>query len=81
MLFTNFVLSLRSPPNGPGGLANGSVTVAFRWWRRPTVKTGGTLRTAAGVLAGSGLAAALTESLEIGYRLSPRGAALLSRLS
>lgn len=32
-------------------LADGSVTVAFRRWRRPTVKAGGTLRTAAGVLA------------------------------
>jgi hypothetical protein len=32
-------------------LADGSVTVAFRRWRRPTVKAGGTLQTAAGVLA------------------------------
>src|ERR687898_1558320 len=32
-------------------LVDGSVTVAFRRWRRPTVKAGGTLRTAAGVLA------------------------------
>jgi hypothetical protein len=32
-------------------LADGSVTVAFRRWRRPTVRAGGTLRTAAGVLA------------------------------
>jgi hypothetical protein len=32
-------------------LADGSVTVAFRRWRRPTVKAGGTLITAAGVLA------------------------------
>jgi hypothetical protein len=29
----------------------GEVTVAFRRWRRPTVKAGGTLRTRAGVLA------------------------------
>jgi hypothetical protein len=32
-------------------LADGSVTLAFRRWRRPTVKAGGTLRTLAGVLA------------------------------
>lgn len=32
-------------------LAAGLVTVAFRRWRRPTVKAGGTLRTAIGVLA------------------------------
>lgn len=29
----------------------GEVTTAFRRWRRPTVKAGGTLRTAAGLLA------------------------------
>jgi hypothetical protein len=33
------------------GIASGQVTVAFRRWRRPTVKAGGTLRTRAGVLA------------------------------
>jgi hypothetical protein len=33
------------------GLADGSVTVAFRRWKRPTVQAGGTLRTPAGVLA------------------------------
>lgn len=33
------------------GLADGSITVAFRRWRRTTVRTGGTLTTAAGVLA------------------------------
>ena len=32
-------------------LAEGSVTVAFRRWIRPTVKEGGTLRTAAGIIA------------------------------
>lgn len=32
------------------GLADGSVTVAFRYWKRPTVKAGGTLVTPAGVL-------------------------------
>jgi hypothetical protein len=32
-------------------VAAGEVTVAFRRWRRPTVKAGGTLRTRAGVLA------------------------------
>ncbi len=33
------------------GLADGSIRVAFRRWKRPTVKAGGTLRTPVGVLA------------------------------
>ena len=33
------------------GIENGSITVAFRRWRRPTVKTGGTLLTPIGQLA------------------------------
>jgi hypothetical protein len=33
------------------GLADGSITVAFRRWRRPTVRAGGRLQTPAGVLA------------------------------
>lgn len=32
------------------GIKDGSVTVAFRRWRRPSVKTGGTLLTAVGLL-------------------------------
>ena len=32
-------------------IAEGEVTLAFRRWKRPTVKAGGTLRTAVGVLA------------------------------
>ena len=32
-------------------IAAGEVTLAFRRWRRPTVRAGGTLRTAIGVLA------------------------------
>jgi len=32
-------------------IAAGEITVAFRWWRRPTVKAGGTLITQAGQLA------------------------------
>jgi len=32
-------------------IGEGEVTVAFRRWRRPTVKAGGTLRTRVGVLA------------------------------
>jgi hypothetical protein len=32
-------------------IRDGKVTVAFRNWRRPTVKAGGTLRTAIGVIA------------------------------
>lgn len=34
-----------------GGLADGSITLAFRRWTRPTVRTGGTLRAPVGVLA------------------------------
>ena len=33
------------------GLRSGAITVAFRWWKRPTVKEGGRLRTPVGVLA------------------------------
>ncbi|MEI2301396.1 winged helix-turn-helix transcriptional regulator [Ensifer sp. MJa1] len=33
------------------GIADGSVTLAFRRWTRPTVRAGGTLLTAMGVLA------------------------------
>jgi hypothetical protein len=33
------------------GLASGSVQLAFRRWRRPTVRAGGTLRSPVGVLA------------------------------
>jgi hypothetical protein len=33
------------------GIAAGEITVAFRRWRRPTVKAGGTLRSRAGMLA------------------------------
>jgi hypothetical protein len=33
------------------GIASGEIKVAFRRWRRPTVKAGGTLRTRVGVLA------------------------------
>lgn len=32
------------------GLADGSITVAFRYWKRPTVKSGGTQMTPVGVL-------------------------------
>src|SRR5262245_37962652 len=32
------------------GIRRGNVTVAFRRWRRPSVKAGGTLLTAAGLL-------------------------------
>lgn len=32
-------------------IAGGDVDLAFRWWKRPTVKTGGRLRTAVGELS------------------------------
>lgn len=37
------------------GIRDGFVTLAFRRWRRPTVKAGGTLRTALGVVAIDGV--------------------------
>ena len=33
------------------GIAEGRITLAFRRWKRPTVKAGGSLRTVIGVLA------------------------------
>jgi hypothetical protein len=33
------------------GIARGEISVAFRWWTRPTVKAGGTLQTSVGQLA------------------------------
>lgn len=33
------------------GIASGAITLAFRRWTRPTVRSGGTLKTAAGLLA------------------------------
>ena len=42
---------MRLPPRFHAGVADGSVTVAFRRQRRATVRAGGTLRTAVGVLA------------------------------
>lgn len=38
------------------GIRDGTVTLAFRRWRRPTVKTGGTLRTPVGELSISAVA-------------------------
>lgn len=42
MLFTRSILE---------GVRSGEITLAFRRWKRPTVRTGGTLRTSIGVLA------------------------------
>ena len=38
------------PAKVADGIASGDVTVQFRWWKRPTVKAGGTLRSRVGVL-------------------------------
>lgn len=38
------------PPKVAHGVADGSVTLAFRRWRRPDVRVGGTFRTLAGVI-------------------------------
>ena len=80
-------------------IAEGQVTLAFRRWRKPTVRSGGTLTTLVRVLGIDTVeiadhpgretlpfktdvrklkALGLTQSLEIGYRLSPRGEALLA---
>lgn len=40
---------LFSAPSWPG-LSDGSITVAFRRWKRPTVKAGGTLKSPGGLL-------------------------------
>lgn len=68
------------------GVADGSITLAFRRMRRPTVRAGGTLRTAVGVLAIDAVDAVEpaditdAEALEVGYRLSPRGETVLRHL-
>ena len=51
------------------GIVEGRVTLAFRRWRRAPPADGSTLRSPAGVI-----------HLEVGYRLSPRGHAVLERL-
>jgi hypothetical protein len=52
--------SIAGPPSVPpvlfpsshwAGLADGSITVAFRRWKRPTVKEGGTLQSPGGLLS------------------------------
>lgn len=45
------------------GIAAGRVTLAFRRWRRPSVKAGGTLHTAVGLLAIDDVAAIEPDSL------------------
>lgn len=85
-------------------MADGTVTLAFRRWERPTIKPGGTLQTPGGVLGIDEVdliepsdvsdedelefkprvrrlkALGLTESLDVGYRLSPRGQAFLAEM-
>lgn len=51
------------------GLADGSITLAFRRWTRPRARVGSRHTTPAGVLE--------IEAVEVGYRLSPRGISLL----
>lgn len=45
------------------GIRQGSITVAFRRWRRPSVKSGGTLLTAAGLLHISDVSLVTLESI------------------
>ncbi|MCV9966536.1 helix-turn-helix domain-containing protein [Pararhizobium sp. BT-229] len=56
MLFTNDVL-LR--------IAKGDVTLAFRRWRKPTVRAGGTLRTSIGVLSIDAMDACVQDDLTV----------------
>ena len=65
------------------GLADGSVTVAFRRWRRPTVKAGGTLTVPVGVLSIDGVARITTADITDGDALRagfPRRDELLEEL-
>lgn len=45
------------------GLADGTITVAFRRWKRPTVKAGGTLQTPGGLLGIDDVATITTRQL------------------
>lgn len=47
-------------------IAAGAVTLAFRRWKRPTVKAGGSLRTAVGILAIDGVEAVEEQSITAG---------------
>lgn len=69
-------------------IISGEVTLVFRRWLRPTVRAGGTLKTwlrqptvtfKRNVRKRKELG--LTESLEVGYGLSPRGRRLLEQLA
>ena len=45
------------------GIAAGTITCAFRLWRKPTVRNGGTLKTAIGVLRITGLEAVAAQDI------------------
>jgi hypothetical protein len=47
----NVPVAMLFPASTLRGIEAGEVTLAFRRWQRPTVRTGGTLRTRVGVLA------------------------------
>lgn len=70
------------------GIRAGSITLAFRRWKRPTVRAGGCGPRSASMATQPFKARVrrlkelgLTESLEVGYRLSPRGRAYFSALA
>jgi len=46
-------------------IRDGTVSLVFRRWRRPTVKAGGTLRTSAGVLAIDGVEEVVPDDLTV----------------
>jgi hypothetical protein len=59
------------------GIQDGSVTLAFRRWRRCQVVAGHRYRTGLKLRIRRLKELGLTISLDIGYRLSPRGEAYL----
>lgn len=91
------------PPKAAAGVADGSVTLAFRRWQRADVRVGSRFRTSAGVVEVTSVdvvdpaaelgrerdpfkidvrklkGLGLTQSFDVGYALSPRGEAYVSR--
>lgn len=47
------------------GLEDGSITVAFRWWTRPTVRAGGTLQSPVGLLGIDAVAVVAAGSITV----------------
>mgnify|MGYP006921737166 CR=1 FL=1 len=56
------------------GIAGGSISLVFRRWRKPTVKAGGTLKTAVGVLAIDEVESTPLSKVTAGWRTISAGA-------